>query len=150
MALSWTPSAAIAAIAEDAAAAAGAGAVLGVGADVESLDALAAFDPAALRHCAERWLHDRELEWWVTQPAPAAALVVALSGKEAAFKALPTHTLLAADMPLPLSGGAPGGEVTLHAASGPVRLALRCRLDGGVVVSVAVARSAGAADAAGG
>ena len=60
---------------------------LGVGIDVEDRDALDHLPDAVIRRAAARWLDAAEHAWWLVQPSARESLIVALSCKEAAYKA---------------------------------------------------------------
>lgn len=60
---------------------------LGVGLDLAERTAFARFDDASIRRAASRWLRPHERAWCATQPSFREAMVVALSCKEAVYKA---------------------------------------------------------------
>lgn len=70
---------------------------LGVGIDLEDLDAVDHLSPSTLRRAAARWLRAHERAWCESQVSFRSSLVVVLCCKEAVFKAsrgtCPTHQI---------------------------------------------------------
>lgn len=66
--------------------------ILGIGIDLEETNALARFDARARQEFLSRWLTPEERVWCLEQPDLGVALVIAISCKEAVYKALGRET----------------------------------------------------------
>jgi 4'-phosphopantetheinyl transferase EntD len=118
------------------------GGILGVGMDVEEVTRFARLGAPAVRRAAGRWLSPAERAWWRRQSSPAEALVVALSCKEAAFKAWSGGGWVQ-DVRLRLDGDAERGHAVALGGAVAVRVEWWRWEDRIVAVAVAQGREGG-------
>ena len=121
--------------------------LLGIGIDMERLDALGRFDESARRAFAERWFAAGELGIDPTAATSPEALVAGMCCKEAVFKAVGGEAFAPAAIVVPRGEAGWGGRTTISLPDGGgAAVHVSCACTGGHAVAVAVAwRGGGAA-----